>query len=187
MEVDLVRHPSSPAGAIEGIHVSAVRRPDDRIILRYRLAGDLAAIAMPVLMATERADELWKTTCFEAFLRRPNGKRYMEFNFSPSTRWQVYIFENYREGRRDFEFATVPRFDMAASTDSFELGVTIDVSNYFTEEDWRPLDLEVGLSAVIETRDREKSYWALAHPPGDAPDFHHGDCFTGVLRAPAAE
>jgi hypothetical protein len=44
-------------------------------------------------------------------------------------------------------------------------------------------DWELGISAVIETRDRQKSYWALAHPPGK-PDFHHADCFAATLPAP---
>ena len=39
----------------------------------------------------------------------------------------------------------------------------------------------LGLSAVLEERDGTKSYWALAHPPGDTPDFHHEDCFAAQL------
>jgi hypothetical protein len=42
----------------------------------------------------------------------------------------------------------------------------------------------LGLSAVIEDRSGQKSYWALAHPPG-RPDFHHEDCFALELT-PAA-
>jgi hypothetical protein len=40
---------------------------------------------------------------------------------------------------------------------------------------------ELGLSAVLEEKDGTKSYWALAHPPGDKPDFHHPDCFAARL------
>jgi hypothetical protein len=36
----------------------------------------------------------------------------------------------------------------------------------------------LGLSAVLEEQDGTKSYWALAHPPGGKPDFHHPDCFV---------
>jgi len=36
---------------------------------------------------------------------------------------------------------------------------------------------QLGLSAVIEEKSGRKSYWALAHPPGEA-DFHHSDCFA---------
>jgi hypothetical protein len=37
--------------------------------------------------------------------------------------------------------------------------------------------LHLGLSAVLEATNGDKSYWALAHPPGK-PDFHHADCFA---------
>jgi hypothetical protein len=34
----------------------------------------------------------------------------------------------------------------------------------------------LGLAAIVEEASGDKSWWALAHPPG-APDFHHADCF----------
>ena len=34
-----------------------------------------------------RADELWRTTCFELFLRPDGGRGYVELNLSPSERW----------------------------------------------------------------------------------------------------
>ena len=37
---------------------------------------------------------------------------------------------------------------------------------------------QLGLSAVLEEKDGTKSYWALAHPRGDKPDFHAPDCFA---------
>src|SRR4051812_47799940 len=45
-----------------------------------------------------RADELWKTTCFEAFWAVPGQRGYWEVNFSPSKRaWNVYFFDDYRD------------------------------------------------------------------------------------------
>ena len=41
----------------------------------------------------------------------------------------------------------------------------------------------LALSSVIEELDGTKSYWALAHPPGQ-PDFHHPACFAATLPAP---
>lgn len=42
----------------------------------------------------------------------------------------------------------------------------------------------IALSAVIEETGGHKSYWALAHPPGQ-PDFHHPTCFAATLPAPS--
>jgi hypothetical protein len=44
---------------------------------------------------------------------------------------------------------------------------------------------DLALTAVIETEDSARSYWALAHPPG-APDFHDPDCFVLHLPPPTA-
>jgi hypothetical protein len=181
MDYSLIRHPSSPIPAIESIGVSVGRVDGSRLRFCYRVVGDISSIVMSVLMAPERADELWMTTCFEAFIQRPGQTRYAELNFSPSTRWAGYIFEDYRAQRRDFSNSTLPRIDLAAGIDSFELVATIDIAGNVDE--WRDVDLWLGLSAVIETRDGHKSYWALAHPPGE-PDFHQGYCFTGILKAP---
>lgn len=183
MDFDLMRHPLSPASAIEGISVSVERLPDARLALRYRLSGDVSTLVLPALAPPERADELWKTTCFEAFLKRPDHDRYLEFNFSPSTRWAVYLFDSYRSGMRDLPNAAVARTDLRMDTAGFELGILIDLPG--TGEEWQAIDLAIGLSAIVETRDGTKSHWALAHPPGD-PDFHHGDCFAGILRASGA-
>lgn len=182
MDFELVRHPSSPVPPIDGIRASVERLPDSRLSFHYRLSGDISSLIMPALVPVQRADELWRTTCFEAFAKMADSRQYVEFNFSPSARWAAYLFDDYRAGMRDFEFASAPRFDMRVAVDSYELGVIMDLKG--TQTPWREKDLVLGLSAVIETRDGGKSYWALAHPPGDAPDFHSGDCFTGLLRAP---
>lgn len=183
MEFSLICHPLSPAPAIESIHVNLSRLDDSKLLLCYRITGDIAAIVMPILVVPERTDNLWQTTCFEAFMMVPGNDRYAEFNFSPSTRWASYVFENYRVDRRDFTNSTLPRIDIMAGVDSYELRATVDIADNI--DNWRGNDLAFGLSAIIETRDRRKSYWALAHPTGE-PDFHHRDCFATILQAPAA-
>jgi hypothetical protein len=40
--------------------------------------------------------------------------------------------------------------------------------------------ISMSLTAVIEEQNGTKSYWALAHPPGD-PNFHHPACFMATL------
>jgi len=42
---------------------------------------------------------------------------------------------------------------------------------------------KVALSAVLEEKGGVKSFWALAHPPGQ-PDFHDLACFVAELPAP---
>jgi hypothetical protein len=39
----------------------------------------------------------------------------------------------------------------------------------------------LGLAAALEHRSGARSYWALAHPKSNRPDFHARDCFIAQL------
>src|SRR5689334_8859994 len=84
------------------IDVDVARYPG-HIALTYRVAGNIGALRLPAFGASGRADELWKHTCFEAFIRPVSGDDYFEFNFSPSTRWAAYGFSRTREGMHNTE------------------------------------------------------------------------------------
>ena len=49
--------------------------------------------------AGQRRDELWTTTCFEAFLAIPDQPGYWEINLAPNGDWALYRFEGYRSGQ----------------------------------------------------------------------------------------
>lgn len=177
MHIALIPHPGAVGAVASQIEVDVTRSRNGKLELRYVVRGAIALIAFPAAAAPERKDELWKQTCFEAFVRSGQGDAYYEFNFAPSTQWAAYRFEAYRAGISDrFEFQA-PHISAVRSDDRYELSASIDLPMLSRAADWR-----VGLSAVIETIGGEKSYWALAHPPGPA-DFHHGDAFSLVLPA----
>ncbi len=171
MRVSLKRHPGTPCDAVTRIEVDVSRG----LALHYLVTGTIADLRLAPLASPERTDELWKTTCFEAFLRTPPGPAYFEFNFAPSTRWAAYHFTNTRTGMRVAEEIAAPRIEVRSTAASFELKAALDP---VPDAPWR-----IALSAVIEETSGRKSYWALAHPPGK-PDFHHPDCFA--LQIPAA-
>lgn len=126
---------------------------------------------IPEAAEPERAEDLWQTTCFEAFLRA-EGEGYREWNFAPSTQWAAYDFTSHREGRADAEVAP-PYIRMEDNLTWWALGATIAVDAGMA---W-----QLGLSAILEEKDGTKSYWALAHPDGDKPDFHDPVCFAARL------
>jgi hypothetical protein len=119
-----------------------------------------------------RADELWRTTCFEAFLRKSGSEPYREWNFAPSEDWAAYDFSAYREGMAEADIAKPPYIRMEDNLTWWALGATIAIP---ADASW-----ELGLSAVLEEKDGTKSYWALAHP-GEKPDFHAPGCFAARL------
>lgn len=176
----LVCHPSMPSSQAESIEVSYERHADGRLWLRYYVEILLDTLILPREADPLRTDGLWKTTCFEMFIRRPQHKNYIEFNASPSSQWAAYSFDDYRAGMAELPLETAPEIGCDASESHFALEVTYDLP-----AEWAGQPLELGLSAVIEENDGTKSYWALAHPPGQ-PDFHHGDCFALQLAAPSS-
>ena len=148
------------------------------MLLTFVVRGD-DHLVLPSSTIPARADNLWSTTCFECFVRPVESDAYQEFNFSPSSRWAAYAFDQYRVGSRDLALAAEPRvmLDRDDGSGTFTCDVDLDLTHI---RDW---PIQLGLSAVIEEEGGRKSYWALAHPPG-LPDFHHPDCFAAELAAP---
>ena len=174
MRLALKVHPDIPADPVSGLAVE-LERVADSLILRYVLTGDLAHLAIPPPVASDRTDELWRHTCFEAFLRPDPGEAYVELNFAPSTQWAAYRFTGYRAGMGPADIAA-PRIELAATDTTLELAVRLDLARLALP----PGPCRLALCAVIEQTNGAKSYWALAHPSG-RPDFHHRSSFACSL------
>src|SRR5689334_13870828 len=166
MRVPLRPHPDTPSAAVRAVEVEVAPVSGRQARLRYVVTGEIARLAIPEAAAPERADELWKRTCFEAFATLSAG--YREFNFSPSTQWAAYDFDRYRAGMRPAE-VLAPRIEGRHGQEHYELSVAFDLPGEGRRR--------VALTAVIEEADGVKSYWALKHAPGK-PDFHQADGFA---------
>jgi hypothetical protein len=175
MRQSLTLHPDSLCCASVNIEVEVARPRADRLALSYLMTGEMSGIRMPSVTASERRNELWRNTCFEAFVRASSGAGYYEFNFAPSTQWAAYRFSSYRSGVCVAAEISAPPIETQSSPDRFTLQVSLELdrlSSLPRNALWR-----LGLSALIEDTSGRMSYWALVHPPGK-PDFHHADCFA---------
>ena len=164
MRLPLIPHPISSHG---GLTLEAeARRRGRTLSLEYSLIGPVEMVRWPEGAARVRTDELWRTTCFEAFARTAAG--YVEYNLSPSGAWAAYAFDDYREGMRRLE---IPAPFIVTRMAQGRFVLTADVT--------LPEDATgaVGLTAVVEGLDGAIAYWALRHP-SDKPDFHHSDSFA---------
>lgn len=172
MRQSLRLHPHSLCLAAARIDVEVARFPAGSLLLSYVVTGRIGDLRLPPVSAAAHTDELWRHTCFEAFVRPLPGEAYYEFNFAPSTQWAAYRFDRYRSGMRVAAEIGAPRIDVQAGPERYTLQAALDLPRLPREAAWR-----LALAAVIEETSGRKSYWALAHPPGQ-PDFHHSDCFA---------
>jgi hypothetical protein len=170
----LVVYPGSHSSVACGINARAHQRQPGSLSFEYVLRAEMSALRVPPTRAPERADDLWRHTCFEAFIAVTGAPGYYELNFSPSRQWAIYRFNAYRDRMSPLGVSTPPDLAVRRFDDRLELDATIALS------DLRPQarhTLKLALTAVVEDGSGTLSYWALKHAPGK-PDFHHCDGFV---------
>jgi len=187
----LTPHPFTRCDAVRSLSVRMQRRDAGSLFLNYVLEGDLSRIRIPVAREPSRTDELWKHTCFEAFVTAALPG-YLELNFSPSGAWAAYRFQAYRAGVSAAQVSDFPRIRVQRGPQLLQLEATVSVAGLADptrQEDPDPgavaagrgarlaLTARAALAAVIELDDGTLTYWAHRHPPG-RPDFHHPAGFT---------
>ena len=127
----------------------------------FGVGAPAARFVIPEAAEPARADELWKTTCFEAFLR-PHGERGLSrVEFRAVGRMGGVRF--HRLPRRH---DATPRSRRPVHPDGGQFHL---VGARRDDRRRRRPNWELGLSAVLEEKDGTKSYWALAHPTAKSP------------------
>jgi hypothetical protein len=178
VQLALIPHPTTPPARPEFNlwatvdHASSLG-PVATTNIWFGIGAPAERFVIPKLSEPWRADELWRTTCFEAFLKPPGEDSYREWNFAPTGNWAAYDLTAYREDASRAEVGSPPYIRMEDNFTWWTVGATIATD---AEQLW-----QLGLSAVLEEKDGTKSYWALAHCDPEKPDFHLADCFTAKL------
>lgn len=163
-------HPATPCLAVAAIDVELSLAADGALLLRYALTGQLGTLAIPAPCPAAFTDGLWQHTCLEAFIGVADGPAYREYNFSPSGAWAVYDFDAYRARNLAYQPTATPSIVLTHSPEALCLEAHVP-ARLLPTGPW-----QIGLTAVIETRAGEISYWALAHPD-QKPDFHRHEAF----------
>ncbi|MEM9879981.1 MAG: DOMON-like domain-containing protein [Pseudomonadota bacterium] len=178
----LICHPAAAnASALASkIGVSAaIEIGPNALTLTYQINADRKHIAFPKACANAREtpfnsaklrrDDLWKTTCFEAFLAPSDTPAYYEINCAPSGHWAAYRFSSYRQGQSQADIDLAAPVDVAVYNNHITLHAVLRMPFELDE-------VRIGLSAVVEERAGPLSYWALHHPKS-TPDFHDPEGF----------
>ncbi len=158
---------------LPNLHVKAVvSRTEQQIAINFVLdasIGELKQIKWPATeIAHVRRNELWKTTCFEAFVGSRDSHDYFEYNLAPSGDWNVYHFDSYRQGMKIVlpHVQTSPIRSHANSECRHEISFALEFEKLQING-----PLALGLTAVVEFQDGHKEYWAISHK-SEKPDFH---------------
>ncbi|HEV8331204.1 MAG TPA: DOMON-like domain-containing protein [Steroidobacteraceae bacterium] len=168
----LVCHPAAPCSYVSAVTARVDRLSADLLVVYYQIEGDIDQLQLPPQRRSAHTDGLWQHTCFEAFVRESGGRSYVELNFSPSSEWAIYRFDDYRRGMTPIEPPHAPKIICRRRENRLEADVDVHLTGIVPQA-----ELQLALSAVLEDQQGKISYWALAHPPGNA-DFHHDAGFT---------
>jgi hypothetical protein len=181
--IDLRYHPSSPPETVRSVGVLVRRPTSDELHITFRLDGDIPRIRVPSPVPPRIATQLWRHSCFEAFIAIEGQPAYHEFNFAPSGEWAVLAFGSYRDGGPLANELMCPQIAVRSAGGWLELDATVRLG--LLSAIHPRAALRVGLSAIIEASDG-LSYWALRHP-ADKPDFHDAGGFALLLEPPGPQ
>jgi hypothetical protein len=179
--IDLKCHQSTRTEMVRAIRVLVRRTQSAELQMTFRLDGDIRRIQIPSPGVARIGAELWRHTCFEAFIAMEGIPAYHELNFAPSGEWCVYRLSGYRDGGPLTDETMRPHIALRSTDSRLELDAIVRLDSLSSVHPRAVL--RIGLSAVIEADDG-LSYWALRHP-ADKPDFHNADGFALVLEPPA--
>lgn len=153
-----------------------------KLTIVYLLTGSVDQIQLlgnpPVPSA--RADELWKSTCFEWFVKSSSSKKYWEFNAAPTGFWNFYELEDYRTHLKSSPLVEAPQFSLSpelSSSDHYQFKVEVNMSDLFSNDLTLSQSGRIAITSVIQWKSGEVSYFSLQHPL-TKPDFHSDDGFT---------
>lgn len=151
---------------IESVEADIILLPNQIVELKFNFPAGTTQ-AQPSSQP-QRRNELWKSTCFEAFIQPKGAKTYWEINLSPEGHWNVYSFDDYRTPSPPKEASKWKLVEFQLKNSSL-LG-------RFRADFGTAKKFQAGLCCIIDMPKGEKTYWAIQHSK-DKPDYHNNKNF----------
>ena len=169
-----LKHQLKPFSKTENISINAsLKLTKGKIALSFLLKGNLDSYLFPKVEKIQRANELWKATCFELFLAN-DDEVYYELNFSSSLAWNFYVLDAYRAESKALELEEEPCISFTYKDDECSIVFELE-SEVLDFEDFKYCNL----ATILLTRENERRFWAIKHLK-DAPDFHNKNNFLKI-------
>lgn len=147
-----------------------------KILLSFLLKGEVDAYVMHEKLTLQRADELWRKSCFELFLADSTQEGYYELNFSPSLAWNFYYLSGYRAEVQEVETLQEPKIEIHQKEGLFEICFELELGEFSLEQ----FDC-YNVATILLTQENERTFWSTKHL-STVPDFHHRENFLEIKR-----
>ena len=151
---------------------ATIKLHQNHLILEYQILGNLSNYHFPKTTTQQRADNLWLDTCFELFVASTNSNSYWEINISPSTKWNIYHFSNYKDGMRKSDIISTPTIKTDKYHDEYVLSFESIIS-----QDCFDQGLLINLCVILLDKKGVRHFYAIKRREG-SPDFHDRTYFT---------
>jgi len=137
--------------------------------------GDLDQFNFDEAQELKRQNELWQGTCFELFLANKKSNEYIELNLTPSLAWNLYHFDNEREGMSEISVKNKPLIKSSKIGNRYRLRYDLNLENF-------TLDKETlfNATAILLRKDGERTFWSPLDMR-EKPDFHDKAYFLEML------
>lgn len=173
-----VLKPFQPSPSPFTIYVDSILI-ENQLEVNFSLTGDITSLNLPKPSEHPRRMEgLYHHTCLEVFLKR--GDRYLEWNFSFSGDWCVFLFDSYRKQSSldlplDQSLFSIRHISHSNSEANLRVRLPLHKLSFLGNG-----SSQIAFSAVLEHPQQQFSYWALTHV-ATKPDFHQEKSFIVTL------
>ncbi|CAA6803203.1 MAG: Unknown protein [uncultured Sulfurovum sp.] len=159
--------------AIQNLSInSTLHLTNNKVQIRFVVKGELNAYIFPPKSKLQRANELWKATCFELFLADSQKEEYYEINFSSSLVWNFYYLKNYRAEVQELKLLNEPKIEVQQNEDEVQIDFELEIENL------EKFDI-YNVASIFLTKDNERTFWSVKHEK-DVPDFHNRATFLQI-------
>lgn len=151
-----------------------INRGQKFLEISVKIQGDVSEILdrfdKGKIFTQERKPDLWKSSCFEVFLKESFSSRYREWNFSFNGHWDYIDFEDYRRKGIQRDLIMKPKIQWTQSALELQGDLKIPVSEN---------KIRIGIASILKSSS-ETSYWSLGHFQ-EKPDFHDVGSFCVII------
>lgn len=126
----------------------------------------------------QRVDYLWLSDCFECFLANKKSAEYIEINFAPDGRYNIYRFDGYRTPNQIPPLADTQHTLSMRPITVLDDGYVLTFHIHHHNQALKLGEYQFNLTAILYPTIHSTSvaiYYAIKHT--NPPDFHERSCW----------